>query len=189
MNESKYILIFSKNSDFAETMFAISKSYLGLQPLIGTSEVEVKNTPAELLLTTEFISEQLNFPVIAVDLPVRLSFLLNKIYAALKNLNDNNTLIINDNFHILLQQKTIRNLENGQTIDITDKEIQLLQAIIQAGESGISRDGLLQSVWGITSELDTHTLETHIYRLRKKIRDIFDIEIIKASDGGYKLEY
>lgn len=187
MENTKTLLILTNNSDFAETMVALAKPELSLQPLLISSENEIQNTSAELLLTTEAINEPLNFPVIMVNLPVRLPLLLTKIHKVLENSAYNNTLAINDKLHILLQQKTIVYLPSTETIDLTDKEIQLLQAIIQAGNDGVLREALLQSVWGITSELDTHTLETHIYRLRKKIRDAFDIEIIKASEGGYKL--
>jgi len=72
-------------------------------------------------------------------------------------------------------------------LNLTDKETKVLQALSKAGEAGITREELLKNIWGMEAQLDTHTLETHIYRLRKKIRDSFDVEIIKAIDGGYRL--
>ena len=57
-----------------------------------------------------------------------------------------------------------------------------------AGEQIVSRDVLLHDVWGYNAGVTTHTLETHIYRLRQKIeRDPSQAEILVTEGGGYKL--
>ena len=52
---------------------------------------------------------------------------------------------------------------------------------------GASRETLLKEVWGMEADLNTHTLETHIYRLRAKLRELSGNDIIEAFEGGYRL--
>ena len=69
---------------------------------------------------------------------------------------------------------------------LTEKEVQLLELFLSSNKS-ISKDNILSSVWNYSSEADTHTVETHIYRLRKKISDKFKDEkfILNNKDGYY----
>jgi len=69
---------------------------------------------------------------------------------------------------------------------LTEKEVQLLELFLNSNKS-ISKDNILSSVWNYSSEADTHTVETHIYRLRKKISDKFkdDKFILNNKDGYY----
>ena len=73
--------------------------------------------------------------------------------------------------------------DNNQII-LTEKEIQLLELFLN-NKKPISKDKILTSVWNYASDADTHTVETHIYRLRKKINDKFSDEnfIINTKDG------
>ncbi len=73
-------------------------------------------------------------------------------------------------------------------MDLTDKEAGLLQRLAEAGNKGVAKDQLLKDVWGIEALLDTHTLETHIYRLRGKFKELAGDEMIEAVDGGYVLK-
>ena len=63
-----------------------------------------------------------------------------------------------------------------------------LRFLCRAGQTAVSRETLLQEVWGYNSGVTTHTLETHIYRLRQKIeKDAANPEILVTEAGGYKL--
>jgi DNA-binding response OmpR family regulator len=69
-----------------------------------------------------------------------------------------------------------------------EKETAILRFLYRAGLRPISREVLLQEVWGYNSGVTTHTLETHIYRLRQKIeKDAASPEILVTEAGGYKL--
>ena len=73
-----------------------------------------------------------------------------------------------------------------RTISLTDTEARLLACLFDAQGAQVTREALLQRVWGYRPGLDTHTLETHIYRLRKKIEaDPADPRIIVTTPDGY----
>ena len=71
-------------------------------------------------------------------------------------------------------------------IILTEKEVQLLELLLNK-KKAISKNNILSSVWNYASDADTHTVETHIYRLRKKIFDKFkdDKFILNDKDGYY----
>ena len=72
-------------------------------------------------------------------------------------------------------------------IILTEKEVQLLELFLNK-DKPVSKDDILSSVWNYSSEVDTHTVETHIYRLRKKINDEFmDEKFILNNKEGYYL--
>ncbi|MDE1174892.1 MAG: response regulator transcription factor [Parvibaculaceae bacterium] len=73
-------------------------------------------------------------------------------------------------------------------IRLTEKEAAILKYLHEAGERTIARDELLHEVWGYNSGITTHTLETHIYRLRQKIEaDPSDARFLVTEPGGYRL--
>jgi DNA-binding response OmpR family regulator len=76
----------------------------------------------------------------------------------------------------------------GGKIRLTEKETAILKYLYRAGDRIVTRDILLSEVWGYNSGVTTHTLETHIYRLRQKIeRDPSHAELLITEAGGYKL--
>ena len=73
-------------------------------------------------------------------------------------------------------------------IRLTEKETSILKFLYRAGEKVVTRDVLLDEVWGYNAKVTTHTLETHIYRLRQKIEiDPSQSELLLTEAGGYKL--
>lgn len=78
--------------------------------------------------------------------------------------------------------------ENDRKIRLTEKETAILKYLYRTGKGLVSRDKLLHEVWGYNAEVTTHTLETHVYRLRQKIeRDPANAEILITEKGGYRL--
>lgn len=87
----------------------------------------------------------------------------------------------------LLNKNEKKLSKNKIEIILTEKEIQLLELLLK-NKNSISKDKILSSVWNYSSDADTHTVETHIYRLRKKINDKFsDDKFILNNKGGYSL--
>jgi DNA-binding response OmpR family regulator len=73
-------------------------------------------------------------------------------------------------------------------IRLTEKETAILKFLYRAGARSIGRDTLLNDVWGYNAGVTTHTLETHVYRLRQKIeRNPAKAEILVTDGGGYRL--
>ena len=73
-------------------------------------------------------------------------------------------------------------------VRLTEKETAILKFLYRTGAKTVGRDVLLHEVWGYNSGVTTHTLETHIYRLRQKIeRDPSNAELLVTEAGGYKL--
>ncbi|MGL6212000.1 MAG: response regulator transcription factor [Paracoccaceae bacterium] len=73
-------------------------------------------------------------------------------------------------------------------IRLTEKETNILKYLYRAGASVVARDVLLHEVWGYNAGVTTHTLETHIYRLRQKIEpDPSNARLLVTENGGYKL--
>ncbi len=78
--------------------------------------------------------------------------------------------------------------EKERKIRLTEKETAILKYLYRTGEKVVSREKLLHEVWGYNAGVTTHTLETHIYRLRQKIeRDPAKSEILITEKGGYRL--
>ncbi|MDZ5699345.1 MULTISPECIES: response regulator transcription factor [Phyllobacteriaceae] len=78
--------------------------------------------------------------------------------------------------------------ERGGKIRLTEKEAAIIKYLYRAEQKVVTRDILLEEVWGYNSGVTTHTLETHVYRLRQKIeRDPSKAEILVTESGGYKL--
>ncbi len=78
--------------------------------------------------------------------------------------------------------------QDQSKIRLTEKETAILKYLYRASDQVVGRDVLLHEVWGYNSGVTTHTLETHIYRLRQKIeREPSNAEILVTETGGYKL--
>jgi DNA-binding response OmpR family regulator len=82
----------------------------------------------------------------------------------------------------------IDNERRGKKIRLTEKEVSILKYLYRAEGKAVAREVLLTEVWGYNAAANTHTLETHIYRLRQKIeRDPAAASLILTGPGGYRL--
>ncbi len=78
--------------------------------------------------------------------------------------------------------------EDERKIRLTEKETNILKFLYRASDAVVARDVLLHEVWGYNAGVTTHTLETHIYRLRQKIEpDPSNARILLTESGGYRL--
>ena len=103
--------------------------------------------------------------------------------AAKKKFNLNSSIPVKD---YLLNKNEKKLSRNDDYIILTEKEVQLLELFLD-NEKPISKDKILSFVWNYAIDADTHTVETHIYRLRKKIINKFNDEkfILNKKDGYY----
>ena len=74
-----------------------------------------------------------------------------------------------------------------KTVTLTEKETLILKKLFLSWPVAVSRTSLLSEVWGYHEDISTHTLETHIYRLRQKINSFGECQIIETTTMGYRL--
>ena len=102
-----------------------------------------------------------------------------------KIFNKNSSISIKKEYVLDKNEKKL--IKNNNFIILTEKEVQLLELLL-SNSKPISKKEILLSVWNYSKEADTHTIETHIYRLRKKISDKFlDTSFITNDKNGYYL--
>lgn len=86
-------------------------------------------------------------------------------------------------------KKEILNQRNNEVIKLTEKEVAIIKYLYKAQDRIVSKNDLLQEVWGYNPDATTHTIETHIYRLRQKVeQEDLSAQIIITSEGGYQLK-
>ena len=83
--------------------------------------------------------------------------------------------------------KTVISLETRRLVVLTEKETMILKKLFWIWPESISKESLLSEVWGYQNMLATHTLETHIYRLRQKISRLIKTPLIETTQDGYML--
>jgi len=83
--------------------------------------------------------------------------------------------------------KKLISLETQRIILLTEKETMILKKLFWIWPEAISKESLLSEVWGYRNMVATHTLETHIYRLRQKISRLIEAPFIETTHDGYKL--
>lgn len=100
----------------------------------------------------------------ALSLPVNLAQLLK----ALRTVQASQPLPLANGWTLdLTERRAMR--AGGASLSFTEKECELLMALLQIAPALLTREALLAKVWGMRRDVDTHTLETHIYRLRQKL--------------------
>ena len=113
--------------------------------------------------------------------PYGLSEIVNEINGAISNNDLRNEVIKIGNFAF---DNVARILErNGALVTLTEKESELICLLHQANGEVISRDEILKKVWGYEESVETHTVETHIYRIRQKLGK--DNDFIGNLGSGY----
>lgn len=123
-----------------------------------------------------------------VTKPFRFAVLLARIRAQLRQFEQSEDATFSIGRYTFRPSAKLLLDERGQKIRLTEKETSILKFLYRAGERVVGRDVLLHEVWGYNSGVTTHTLETHIYRLRQKIeREPSIAELLVTESGGYKL--
>ena len=123
-----------------------------------------------------------------VTKPFRFAVLLARIRAQLRQHEQSEDAVFTIGHYTFRPAAKTLVDEGGSKIRLTEKETSILKYLYRAGEKVVTRDVLLHEVWGYNAGVTTHTLETHIYRLRQKIeKDPSNAELLVTETGGYKL--
>ena len=121
-----------------------------------------------------------------ISLPIKISELNSIIENSVikKNFNKNSSILIKQ---YKLDKNEKKLIKDQNYILLTEKEVQLLELFLD-NKKPISKNKILEEVWKYSTSADTHTVETHIYRLRKKVKSKFlDENFILNNKDGYLL--
>ena len=120
--------------------------------------------------------------------PFRFAVLLARIRAQLRQHEASEDAVFTIGPYTFRPSSKLLLNPKGSKVRLTEKETAILRYLYRAGQRPVSREVLLQEVWGYNSGVTTHTLETHIYRLRQKVeKDASVPAILVTEGGGYKL--
>lgn len=120
--------------------------------------------------------------------PLRLGELLARIRTHLRQYqHQENARIKIGAFHFIQGRKILSHRETGETLNLTEKESAIIKYLLKKSGQVTPKSELLEEVWGYGDQISTHTLETHIYRLRQKINYVDDTPFIVTKENGYQL--
>ena len=147
---------------------------------------QINSISNHLILTKKQIAKSKNYMIIN-EVPIKISKLIEKINIQFlkQKFNDQSEIIIND-YKINLNSREI--YQDEKKLKLTEKEIQTIIYLSNSTKPTTS-DELQSKVWRYQKDLETHTVETHIYRLRKKFLNFFnDNDFIISVKNGYKIK-
>ena len=123
-----------------------------------------------------------------VTKPFRFGVLLARIRAQLRTHEQSEAAVFQLGPYTFKPAQKMLVTEDDKKIRLTEKETNILKFLYRATEGVVPRDVLLHEVWGYNAGVTTHTLETHIYRLRQKIEpDPSNARLLVTEAGGYRL--
>lgn len=121
--------------------------------------------------------------------PFKFSVLLARIRAHLRSHESSEDAVFHIGPYEFRPAARTLTKADQKRIRLTDKETSILRYLYRSGEKPVSREELLREVWGYNSGVTTHTLETHIYRLRQKIEpETQSPKLLITETGGYRLQ-
>jgi len=138
------------------------------------------------LFVVKRLVKNLNNQVLISSFPIKLSKLIEKLNIEFlkKNFHNQSELKIKK-YNLDLNSREL--IFNDKKIKLTEKESNIILYISNSTKP-VSIEDLQLNVWGYHSGLETHTVETHVYRLRKKISRIFDDnDFINSKKNGYQI--
>jgi DNA-binding response OmpR family regulator len=124
-----------------------------------------------------------------VPKPFKFSVLLARVRAHLRSFESSEDATFQLGPYEFLPAMKMLVTAEGKKLRLTEKETNILKYLQRAGGRPVSRDELLTEVWGYNALVTTHTLETHVYRLRQKIEpDPANARLLVTEQGGYRLQ-
>tara|TARA_Y100000817_G_C16743960_1_gene493793 strand:+ start:219 stop:851 length:633 start_codon:yes stop_codon:yes gene_type:complete len=182
---------FSFNYESVSSDFKNSTN-LKYDAIIVESHLEKKISLNKLNIPKIFIQNEINKRIkqdsfeLNFKLPINIFDFNQGVIDLCKKYEFNKNSLIKIKDYIL--DKNERVLKKSNTIlKVTEKEINFIVAL-HLSQKSLSKNYILKNIWSYSSDADTHTVETHIYRLRQKIKETFDDNnFIKNSVDGYSL--
>ena len=120
-------------------------------------------------------------PVTWIKTPVRFKTLLEKLQQA------GQRKWIYPPFCYIPQSRTLNHEDQEQSVLFTEKEGQIFAYLLQHMDQWRPKSTLMEGIWGYANDAETHTLETHLYQIRKKIEKFPEIELANSKHDGYRI--
>jgi DNA-binding response OmpR family regulator len=143
--------------------------------------------PGSYFLVIYADSAPIEFPGIKIKAPFRVSDLFRMLYDSIVPSEPCQNRWRFSGFEYNAVEKNLTH-PAGRVFRLTEKEAAILTYLYEADGKAVSREMLLRDLWGYHSDTETHTVETHVYRLRQKIeKDLGHSQIIITDQQGYRL--
>jgi DNA-binding winged helix-turn-helix (wHTH) protein len=193
---SELILILNDEiNDIEFILFNPSDKAIDLQHYFITDQVSInqlidqdlsKKIKKIFLISSQSRDIKTNIEIVHYDLPLKFLNFVDYIISDLRqNFNKQNKIM---SFKTLSYDESSRRIFNDTiSLILTEKENEIFYFLL-VSESGVSKNVLLKNIWKYNESIDTHTLETHIYSLRKKLEKKLEIkDILEHKESGYFL--
>ena len=123
-----------------------------------------------------------------INKPIRIGELLARIKTHLRQYQQQYTAKINIGpFQFWQGRKTLAHIDSGKILNLTEKEAAIIKYLLSKNGQVATKVELLEKIWGYNPSVSTHTLETHVYRLRQKVGYVDKTPLLITKDSGYKL--
>lgn len=196
-----HILFVSENEDFAEDLktqvlrFAPDFSFVENAPdlllidenseLCGELRQKYPTIPLIFLSAENKENDMLN---IYVKKPFSLMAFLDVLRAANNNLDNSvDGYLCFNGYELRPNLREIEDVKSGTIVKLTEKEVSILKYLYKIKNNYVSKNDLQRNVWKYSEDVTTHTIETHIYRLRQKVEQADGRRLIVTDNGGYML--
>ena len=200
------VLVLSENEEFKADLEDQIKHHAPELTVVNDSQADIivvdenikllenntaKDNKAPVILLSGFgdISENAGVSQV-IEKPFFLSSFLDSLKASIHLFENSDEGVLEFNQYILYPiRKEILNLRSSEVIKLTEKEVSIIKHLYKNKGKIISKNDLMKEVWGYAADATTHTVETHIYRLRQKVEhENTEAQLILTSEGGYQLK-
>jgi len=156
-----------------------------VEEISNETKLSNKESSEYLVLTNKMNNKFLNS--ITIDCPMKISKLIEKVNIQFLKLKTKEKSSLHvGNYEIDLNARLLN--FDSNSISLTEKEVNLI-IFLKNSDVSVSINKLQKEVWGYKNEIETHTVETHIHRLRKKILNKFNKDdFILSNKSGYYLK-
>ena len=197
-----HVLFVSDNEDFAADLkaqvlrFAPDLSFVETAPdlllvdenLQRCDELRQKYPSIPLIFLSDENKEN-DLLNIYVKKPFSLMSFLDVLRAANNNLDNSvDGYLCFNGYELRPNLREIADIKSGSVVKLTEKEVSILKYLYKNQNGYVSKNDLQRNVWKYSEDVTTHTIETHIYRLRQKVEQTDGRRLIVTDNGGYKLQ-
>ena len=183
----KALQAYLENDFFVETTESVSEPQALLADHLASSFIKTfhKNHPQAavyLLLSPHVKVPTFPFPVRVLETPLRLKTLRDQLLIPPAA----STLTLNE-FTLYLTNRRLIHSDSSKNVILTDKATDLVQYLYEQHPMPVTREELLEKVWNYKSNVTTHTLETHLYKLKQKLGLSSGKNLLVSSEEGFSL--